>query len=132
MVSDLSFDVTLLRIREELGNIEAELASTRLELAGTAESRKWVDWLKEFGDEVEKLDALTDEQKKEYIGGLVKRIDVLYDSENREHHLTLTMNLPIVNDGIKKLRSGREGREYEVTPGAETITLVSKKKDARG
>jgi hypothetical protein len=42
------------------------------------------------------------------------------------------MHLPIVNDGIKKLRSGREGREYEVTPGAETITLVSKKKDARG
>ena len=57
---------------------------------------------------------------------------MLYDSENREHHLTLTMHLPIVNDGIKKLRSGREGREYKVTPGAETITLVSKKKDARG
>jgi len=62
---------------------------------------------------------------------LVKRIDVLYDSENREHHLTLTMSLPIVNDGIKKLRSGREGREYEVTPGTETITLVSKKRRAR-
>jgi hypothetical protein len=132
MVSDLSFDVTLLRIREELGNIEAELASTRLELAGTAESRKWVDWLEAFGDEVEKLDALTDEQKKEYIGGLVKRIDVLYDSDNREHHLTLTMNLPIVNDGIKTLRTGQEGREYEVTPGTDTIGLVFKKKDGRG
>ena len=62
---------------------------------------------------------------------MVKRIDVLYDSENREHHLTLTMSLPIVNDGIKKLRSGREGREYKVTPGTETITLVSKKRRAR-
>ncbi len=91
-----------------------------------------MNWLKAFGDEVETLDALTDEQKKEYIGGLVKRIDVRYDSDNREHHLTLTMNLPIVNDGIKKLRSGREGWEYEVTPGTETITLVSKKKDGRG
>ena len=131
-INDVSYDTTVQRIRDELGNIETELASARLELAGTAESRKWVNWLKAFGDEVEKLDALTDEQKKEYICGLVKRIDVLYDSENREHHLTLTMHLPIVNDGIKKLRSGREGREYEVTPGTEIITLVSKKKDARG
>ncbi len=38
-VSDLSFDVTLVRIREALGNIEAELANSRLELAGTDESR---------------------------------------------------------------------------------------------
>ncbi len=131
-INDLSYDTTVQRIREELGNIETELANARLELAGTVESRKWVNWLKAFGDEVEKLDALTDEQKKEYIGGLVKRIEVLYDSENREHHLTLTMHLPIVNDGIKKLRSGREGREYEVTPGTDTVTLVSKKKDGRG
>ena len=131
-INDVSYDTTVLRIRDELGNIETDLANSRLELAGTAESRKWVNWLKAFGDEVETLDALTDEQKKEYIGGLVKRIDVRYDSDNREHHLTLTMNLPIVNDGIKKLRSGREGREYEVTPGTETITLVSKKKDGRG
>ena len=66
------------------------------------------------------------------VNSLVKRIDVLYDSDNREHHLTLTMNLPIVNDGIKTLRTGQEGREYEVTPGTDTIGLVFKKKDGRG
>lgn len=131
-INDLSYDTTVQRIRNELGNIETDLANARLELAGTAESRKWVNWLKHFGDEVEMLDALPDAKKKEYISGLVKRIDVLYDSENREHHLTLTMHLPIVNDGIKKLRSGREGREYEVIEGTDTVSLVSKKKDARG
>ena len=88
--------------------------------------------VKTFGDEVEKLDALTDKQKKDYVVGLVRRIAVLYESENREHHLTLTMHLPIVNDSIKKLRSGREGREYEVTPRTETISLVSEKKTRAG
>ncbi len=91
-----------------------------------------MNWVKAFGDEVETLDALTDEQKKEYIGGLVKRIDVRYESDNREHELTLTMHLPIVNDGIKVVRDGQQGREYEVTPGADTVSLVSKKKDGRG
>ncbi len=131
-INDVSYETTVQRIREELGSIETELANARLELAGTAESRKWVNWLKAFGEEVEMLDALTDGEKKEYIGGLVKRIDVRYSNDNREHILTLTMQLPIVNDGIKKLRSGQEGREYEVTPGTETITVASKKKDRRG
>jgi hypothetical protein len=131
-INDASYETTVQRIREVVGNIETELASARLELAGTAESRKWVNWLKAFGAEVEKMDALTDVQKKEYLGGLVKRIDVLYDNENREHHLKLTMHIPIVNDGIKKLRSGREGREYEVIPGTDSVSLVTKKKDGRG
>lgn len=60
-----------------------------------------------------------------------KCIDVLYDSDNRAHHLTLTMHLPIVTDGIKKLRSGREGRECEVTPGTDTVSLVSPKRRSR-
>lgn len=131
-INDVSYETAVQRIREELGNIETELANARLELAGTAESRKWVNWLKAFGEEVEMLDALTDGEKKEYISGLVKRIDVRYSNEDREHLLTLTMQLPIVNDGIKKLRSGQQGREYEVTPGTETITVASKKKDRRG
>ncbi len=87
-----------------------------------------MNWVKAFGDEVETLDVLTDEQKKEYIGGLVKRIDVRYESDNREHELTLTMHLPIVNDGIKVVRDGQQAREYEVTPGTDTVSLVSKKK----
>ena len=131
-INDVSYDTTVQRIKEELGSIETELANARMELAGTAESRKWVNWLKEFGDEVEKLDDLPDEHKKEYIAGLVKRIEVRYENETREHHLTLTMQLPIVNDSIKKLRSRRKGHEYEVKPGTDIAYLVTKKKDGRG
>ena len=40
----------------------------------------------------------------------------------------MTMHLPIIIDGIKVLRKGKEGREYEVTPGTDTATLVAKKR----
>lgn len=46
-----SVSAAVQRIREEVGNIETELANARLELAGMAESRKWVNWSKAFGDE---------------------------------------------------------------------------------
>jgi hypothetical protein len=44
----------------------------------------------------------------------------------------LTLNLPIVDDGIKYTGKGSNRREYEVVPGVDTVTVVAKKKDGRG
>jgi hypothetical protein len=131
-VNDASYQVTVTRIREALGKVEVSLANARLELQGTAESKKWVDWLDSFGDEVKSVDSLSPEKKKEYISGLVERIDVMYESKNREHHLKLKFFLPIVKDGIKYKGQGDETRSYEVIPGSDTTSVVTKKKDGRG
>ena len=131
-ITDGSYDITVTRIREALGKLEVDLAKSRLELVGTAESKKWVDWLKAFGDEVDSLDALTPQKRKEYVNGLVERISVQYDAEAREHHLTLKFFLPIINDGIKYTKQGQEAKVYEIVPGEDTTTVVSKKKDGRG
>lgn len=131
-INDVSYQVTVERIRAALGKVEVDLANARLDLQGTAESKKWVDWLKTFGEELENLDSLPDEQKKVYISGLVERIDVMYDSENRAHHLNLKFFLPIVNDGIKYKGQGDEAKSYEIIPGTNSTTVVSKKKDGRG
>lgn len=131
-LNDDSYQTMTVRVNDELKRIETELAKARLELQGCAESRKWVNWLKEFGEEIKNLDAMTPEQKKDYIMGLVKRIDVRYNEDRREHELTLTMNLPIVGDSIKYTGNGKEAKAYEIVPGSNTTTLVSKKKDGRG
>ena len=91
-----------------------------------------MDWLKAFGDEVSGLDSLSDQKKKEYLGGLIKRIDVKYEAEQRQHVLLMTLHLPIVNDGIKYKGKGERLREYDVIDGADKVELVAKKKDGRG
>ena len=131
-MNDTSYAVTTSRVTEEVSRLELEIAKLRLELQGTAESRNWVNWLKVFGDEINDVDSLPDVKRRDYLGGLVKRIDVTYRAEEREHVLTLSMQLPIVNDGLKYIGKGKGVREYEVVPGSETITVVSKKKDGRG
>ncbi len=131
-LNDVAFASAATRIKDEIGKVEAELASLRLELAGAARSRKWVDWLKAFGEEVSGLDALSDQKKKDYLGGLVKRIDVKYEAEQRQHVMLMSLHLPIVNDGIKVTRKGQKLREYEVINGDDTVTVVAKKKDGRG
>jgi DNA invertase Pin-like site-specific DNA recombinase len=131
-LNDVAFASAASRIKDEIGKVETELASLRLELAGAARSRKWVDWLKAFGDEVSGLDSLSDQKKKEYLGGLIKRIDVKYEAEQRQHILLMTLHLPIVNDGIKYKGKGERLREYDVIDGADKVELVAKKKDGRG
>jgi hypothetical protein len=84
------------------------------------------------------LDAKSDAQKKAYIEGLVKRIDVRWSDAWREHELTLTFHLPIVNDGINWREKenyegqGRRAKRYDLYEGSNTTTLNVKKKDGRG
>lgn len=131
-LNEVAFGAAVTRINQEIGKTEAELAALRLELAGAARSKKWVDWLKAYSDEIKNLDSLSDEKKKDYLSGLIKRIDVTYQTEQRQHTLLMTLHLPIVNDGIKVTRTDTKLREYEVVKGTDSVTMVTKKKDGRG
>ena len=47
--------------------------------AGAARARKWVDWLKAYGDEINNLDALSDLKQKDEPGGLIKRLSLKHN-----------------------------------------------------
>lgn len=94
--------------------------------------------VKTFGQEITDLDTKSEEKKKAYIEGLVKQIDVQWNESEREHELTLTFNLPIVNDGItwREIENyeghGRRARRYDIYEGSTKTILKAKKKDGRG
>lgn len=89
--------------------------------------------LKEFGSEVDKVDRLGDQEKHDYLSGLVNRIDVRWNEAEREHDLTIQLHLPIVKDGIKYTGKVKGGwREYKIVDGESTTALKVKKKDGRG
>lgn len=131
-MNDAVYMAAATRIKDSIAQTDSELEKARGELLGTKQSKKWVDWLKAFGDEIDRLDGLNDEERKKYIMGLVKRIDVRYSSEQREHELTVTMHLPIINDGIRYTGQGKEAKTYVVVSGTDTATVTTKKKDGRG
>lgn len=131
-LNDVAFAAATVRLKQEIGRVETELAQLRLELGGAARARKWVDWLKSYGQEINDLDALSDLKKRDYLGGLIKRIDVTYQAQERQHTLLMTLELPIVDDGIKYTGRGEKLREYELVHGTDSVTLVAKKKDGRG
>jgi DNA invertase Pin-like site-specific DNA recombinase len=137
-LNDTSYRTMTLRINTELRDIEAQLSTTRSDLASATNGKKWRNWVKTFGQEITDLDSRSDEQKKAYIEGLVKQIDVRWNEAEREHELTLTFHLPIVNDGITWREKenyeghGRRAKRYDTYEGTTKTTLVAKKKDGRG
>ena len=134
----LKFRGDSLRIHNELRDVEDQLEQLRNEFDGATNGRKWISWLKAFGSEIDNLDSKSNAEKKQYIEGLVKRIDVRWNEDAREHELMLSTHLPIVNDGItwrdkdKIVGKGRNAIRYDVHEGTNKATLISKKKDARG
>lgn len=135
-LNDTSYRTMTLRINTELRDIEAQLSKIRSDLDSAASGKKWLNWLKTFGQEITDLDTRSDEQKKAYIEGLVKQIDVRWSEAEREHELTLTFHLPIVNDGITWREKenyeghGRRARRYDIYEGSAKTTLHAKKKMA--
>lgn len=124
---DASHAATVKQIIDEKEQIEAELNNVRLLLRGENERQKWVNWLEAFGAELDQTREFTDEQRKQYIAGLVERIDVSYVPEAGEHQLILHFKLPIVGDAIRWKKQSKNGG-YEVIDGEQTALVIVKKK----
>ena len=110
------------------------MLAIRNQLVGATNGKRWTSWIKAFGNEIGSLDDKTDEQKKQYIEALVKRIDVKYIEEEKEHELLISFHLPIVNDGIvwreeeKFVGKGHNKIKYDLKEGERETTLVVQKK----
>ncbi len=132
-VNDRAYSMTIKRLNEELQKVEQGITNAKLELKGTSEAHKWVDWLKEFGSGVDNLDGLGDQEKHAYLSGLIERIDVRCKDAEKEHELTVHLQMPIINDGIKYTGKVKNGwKEYKVVDGKSSASLQVKKKDHRG
>lgn len=119
--------------RERLQELDVKIAECRSLMSNASQARRWVDWLSEFGNEVDALDRLNDQGKHNYLYGLIKRIDVICRATEKEHELTVHLQLPIIGDNIKysgKVVNGR--KEYVVVDGTSQANLKIKKKDRRG
>ena len=125
------YKIALDKSDEEIHNLEVKIANTQLQLKGGNENRKWVDWLKVFGQTLDRKKELSDEDKQKYLTGLIEVIKVKYDKEKNQHELSIQFQLPIVGDGIqyKNLSNKKEG--YKIKKGKQTSIVTVKKKDPR-
>ncbi|MEY2662151.1 MAG: hypothetical protein RIQ35_468 [Pseudomonadota bacterium] len=117
--------------KDRVNELEVLIANTQLQLKGNVENKKWVDWVKLYGQQITNKKELSDEEKKAYLAGLIETISVKYIKDKGEHELTIQFNLPIVKDSVKWNDPENRRKGYKVIKGKRTTTLQVKKKDPR-
>lgn len=107
-------------------NLESEIEEISQSLIDDQQQRRWVDWVKEFGN---RIDRLSDpdfeiEDRKKFLEGVVNRV-VVKDLDVREHELKIEFRLPYVGDRLKYNDPSKKSDGYSIRNGRKTKTLVS-------
>ena len=109
---------------DERGIATNDLEQLRLHLQEISKKKRWIDWVGKYKETYEDVDHFTPEQKKDYLHGLLDKIDIFLEKETLEHKIEILFQLPIVNDEYKvkrKLEGGK--RVYEIRDGIHKQTL---------
>lgn len=105
----------LKNINEELTTVNEQLKQITRKIKTLADSQKWIDWVGEFKKTYAKVDDFTEEQKQNYLQGIVERIDVKLDGDTNDHLLSIKFRYPIVADRLVKSR--KKAGDYTVYKG---------------
>jgi len=118
-------------VNKRENDLDNEFSIKERELDSILEKDKWLDWIDTHLTNVKDLSIIKDiKEKKKVIKEYVKNIGLNWDGDSKQHTLTISFKLPLVNDGIsyqtgktgKYLRDNKGRKKYEVLEGKKTLT----------
>jgi DNA invertase Pin-like site-specific DNA recombinase len=102
-------------------SLESQIEEISQSLAADQQQKQWVDWVKEFGNRIEKLKDpdFTVEDRKKFLDGVVDKIEV-FNKNGREHELKIEFRLPYVNDKLEFTDPATKSKGYTIKKGRRT------------
>ena len=125
-ISAKQTDDILNNINSEIKTITKQLEDVTSKLRESDSKQRWVDWVGQFHKSYSKVDKFNEEERKQYLTGLVDRIDVRLDSKSNEHLLDINFQYPIVDDKyVVKPDPNKQhkGRQYKIVDGKHNKEL---------
>jgi DNA invertase Pin-like site-specific DNA recombinase len=113
----------------ELKTKKDETEQTRIRIKEMGNHQRWLDWVEKYADRVGSLDDFSNEDKKEYLEGILQRIEVVLDKETNDHHLDITFSMGLVGDGMEYQDPKDKSAGYRVVEGATDASIVIPYKD---
>ena len=122
----------------ELKSKKDEIEQTRIRTKELGNQRRWLDWIEKYADRVGAVEDFTNEEKKEYLEGVLNRIEVRLDAETNDHQLDIIFKMGLVGDAVEYADDDDKGAGYTVVEGATDASIVipyaetqNRHKDAR-
>jgi DNA invertase Pin-like site-specific DNA recombinase len=131
-MDDKAYKIAVSRMNDEADRLKTEITNLRLKLRGEAEKKEWVNWMDNFGVEIDEKQKLNDEQRQLYLKGLIEKIEAKFNRKTRAHELDIHFRHPIVGDGIKWKDPKKKTLGYKVLNGSKTTQIRVEKRDGRG
>ncbi len=100
------------------------LEQSRIRSKELGNHQSWLDWIDKYGDDLTLTSNLPKEDKKEYLGGLLDRIEVRLDKKTLDHELQVFFQLGLVGDGIEYVNPKRKSDGYKVVEGKKKTSVV--------
>jgi DNA invertase Pin-like site-specific DNA recombinase len=109
---------------KELQTKKNGLEQSRIKTKELGNHQIWLDWIEKYGDDLTLTSNLSKEDRKEYLGGLLDRIEVRLDKKTLDHELQVFFQLGLVGDGIEYVNLRRKSDGYRVVEGKKKTSVV--------
>jgi len=111
----------LTKINTRLGNLKKEILQSSENIKELRTERRWVDWVSKYGEQVSLQSDASPEEQRDYLHGLIERIDVWKDNENDGHKVIIKFNIGIVEDSVIYKNPKNKSGGYEVKEGQQSV-----------
>lgn len=126
------------RSEEEIKQILAEVEERRLQLNAQREEIKeqldarvqrgrWVDWVSQFGDRLEKMEHISPSEQKQVLKKTVTKI-VVHTLDKQSHRLEIHFTTPMVKDRLVWNDPSNKSKGYHLQEGDRAKTIPIQKK----
>jgi len=121
-------DVSATKVKDKIvGRLNTRVETLKQDITQTDENikefragRNWVDWVSKYGDQVSLHTDASPEEQRDYLHGLIERIDVYKDDEVG-HKVIIKFNIGIVDDAIVYKNPKKKSLGYEVKEGQHSV-----------
>jgi len=108
----------------EIKKKKHQVEQTRIRLKNLANQKSWLDWISKYGEQLSLQSELPKEEKKEYLEGLLDRVEVRLDKKTNDHTLKTFFHMGLVGDGIEYVDPNRRSAGYKVIEGKKSTSVV--------
>jgi DNA invertase Pin-like site-specific DNA recombinase len=113
------------RLESELTSVKEKLEAVDLDEKRIEDEQRWINWLDRFESDIDSKEEYSEEERKEYLSGILRKIVVHYNEESNDHSLEIEFEVPIVDDRLIYNNPERRKEGWVVDSGQTRFVLDS-------
>lgn len=123
---EIVYERILEKVNKQISETIIKIDEIDNEISVLNNSFKFIDWVKEMGSDIEKMNKWSFEKKKDKLNKFLSSIEVSYSSKTDKHNLMFNFKLPIVDDILIWNDKTDKKKGYQIKNGKKSKRILFK------